>query len=306
MKTSVLHKTDTRFLAWTATHTDLVFNHGLDLPGMATFPLLETQDGRDIMRTVYRRQIEAAGSVGMGAMLVTPTFKASRQRAPEPYKADDAIANANARSVHFLKDLSLDYPDVPTLICGCIGPAGDAYAPESRSSIEQSKSAHSAQIEALAGAGVDLIGAYTFTSADDAVEAVHAAQELQKPIAVSFTVETDGCLPLGQNLVDVIEDVDRRTGQAVDHFMVNCAHPDHIRCALTGHDFGGRLLGVVVNASRKSHAELGRATELDAGDPEELGNDIAALCELIPDIRVVGGCCGTDARHLLDMARAVS
>jgi homocysteine S-methyltransferase len=89
------------------------------------------------------------------------------------------------------------------------------------------------------------------------------------------------------------------------YYVINCAHPDHFAGILEG---GGswlhRLRGIRANASRKSHAELDAATELDAGDPEELARDYCALRRSIPQLTVLGGCCGTDDRHVAAIARA--
>lgn len=293
---------DTVFLSWPATHTDLVFNHGIDLPGMAPFTLLETEEGKTVMRSILNKQIDAASSVGLGALLETPTFKASQRRAPENYRNAAKLSEVNANCVAFMADLRASRPGVPILISGLVGPSGDAYQPDDHTSDDRAEEIHSAQINAFKNAGADMVGAYTFTHASDAVGAVRAAGRAGIPIVVSFTVETDGRLPFGQSLAEVVAEVDERTNQAPAYYMVNCAHPDHLSNTLSGGDLGGRLKGLIVNASRKSHAELNNATELDAGDPEELGCQMGAILKRLPGLRDVGGCCGTDARHLSQIA----
>jgi len=116
-------------------------------------------------------------------------------------------------------------------------------------------------------------------------------------VVVAFTVETDGALPTGVALGDAIAEVDAATGSAAAYFMVNCAHPTHFEDVLAE---GGleRVVGLRANASTKSHAELDEAEELDQGDPGDLAERYRRLRLLMPNLTVVGGCCGTDERHI--------
>jgi S-methylmethionine-dependent homocysteine/selenocysteine methylase len=116
---------------------------------------------------------------------------------------------------------------------------------------------------------------------------------------ISFTLETDGKLPTGESLGYAIETVDRATSRFPAYYMINCAHPDHFREVLDGDaGWAQRVRGIRANASRKSHAELDDSTELDAGHPQELGEQYAELLLRFPRINVLGGCCGTDHRHV--------
>jgi homocysteine S-methyltransferase len=128
---------------------------------------------------------------------------------------------------------------------------------------------------------------------------VAAAAEAGVPGSISFTVETDGRLPSGQGLPEAIASVDGQTDAAAIYFMVNCAHPTHFGPVIErGGAWLGRLGGIRANASRKSHAELDSAPGLDSGDPEQLGAEYRALKPSIEHARVLGGCCGTDTRHV--------
>ena len=125
------------------------------------------------------------------------------------------------------------------------------------------------------------------------------------PVVISFTVETDGRLPSGMALREAIERVDAETGGAVTYFMINCAHPTHFTGVLEdGEAWLERIGGVRANASTKSHAELDEADELDEGDPAELAGQYRALRPRLPGVNVVGGCCGTDDRHVAAIADA--
>jgi S-methylmethionine-dependent homocysteine/selenocysteine methylase len=164
---------------------------------------------------------------------------------------------------------------------------------------------HAPQIAAFADSGADMVTGITITNAPEATGITRAACALGLPVAISFTLETDGRLPTGQGLAEAIEEVDATTGRGPAYYMINCAHPSHFATVLaTEADWVKRLGGLRANASRLSHAELNEATELDSGDPVELGEAYRALRTRHPHIVVLGGCCGTDHRHLAAIAAA--
>jgi homocysteine S-methyltransferase len=193
----------------------------------------------------------------------------------------------------------------PVVISGCIGPHDDGYDPAVQLDADAAQAYHATQIETFADTAADLVTALTMTYVEEAIGVARAAATAGIPAAISFTVETDGRLPSGQPLADAIGQVDAETGSAPAYFMVNCAHPTHFADVLAA-EAGSteRIRGLRPNASRMSHAELDEATELDSGDPADLGARSAALRATLPRLNVVGGCCGTDDRHVDAMARA--
>jgi homocysteine S-methyltransferase len=119
------------------------------------------------------------------------------------------------------------------------------------------------------------------------------------PAVISFTLETDGRLPSGERLEEAVERVDAETDSSPLYFMINCAHPSHFASVLEEPgDWKRRIGGVRANASRRSHRELDEATELDSGSPPELAGEYLELKQVLPEVRVLGGCCGTDTRHI--------
>jgi S-methylmethionine-dependent homocysteine/selenocysteine methylase len=163
---------------------------------------------------------------------------------------------------------------------------------------------HAWQIGVLSDAGVDRVTAFTLSYPEEAIGVVRAAVSAGVPVVPSFTVETDGRLPDGTSLADALQAVDGATDGAAEFFMVNCAHPTHIAPGLDSASVLGRIGGLRVNASALSHAELDEAEELDDGDPAELARDNAMLREMLPSIRLLGGCCGTDHRHVSQIVAA--
>ena len=192
------------------------------------------------------------------------------------------------------------------VISGCIGPRGDAYVDLGTMAPDQAAAYHAAQVGALADAGADIVSGLTLTNAAEAIGIVRAAADRAVPSVISFTVETDGNLPDGTALAAAITAVDEATDAAAAYFLINCAHPDHFGAMLdTDAASLGRLRGVKANASRLSHAELDESTELDDGDPPEFGAQLANLHAKHPHLNVLGGCCGTDTRHLAAIASAL-
>lgn len=283
--------------------TALIFLEGFDLPGFASFPLLETDEGMAALRRYFRDMLETARAHETGLILGTATWRASRGWGPSLGLSNDQIDEANRRSVAFAESLRDEFPDVPILIEGVLGPHGDAYAPDRILSAQEARDYHRPQIRVLTDAGADFIGAYTLSSLGEAIGIAEAAREVDMPVLLSFTVETDGRLSSGITLAEAIAQTDAATGSYPIWYGINCAHPDHFRDHLNG-NWIGRIGSIRANASRKSHAELDEATELDAGNPAELAQDYAELLGLLPQVRVLGGCCGTDHRHIAAIGKA--
>ncbi len=282
--------------------TVLVFHEGFDLPCFASFPLLEDDRGRAAMRRYFEPFLDTARQRDLPFVLDTATWRANPDWGAQLGYDTDRLAAVNRRAVEFAGELAGGRSDV--MINGVLGPRGDGYVVGEQMSADEATSYHSWQIGVLGEAGVARISALTLTYADEAIGVVQAAAAVGVPVVPSFTVETDGRLPDGTSIADAIVQVDDATGGAAEFFMVNCAHPTHIAAGLDGGPALKRVGGLRVNASALSHAELDEAEELDEGDPAALGRDNASLRDLLPSIRVLGGCCGTDHRHVAEIVTA--
>ncbi|WP_298435263.1 homocysteine S-methyltransferase family protein [uncultured Jannaschia sp.] len=284
--------------------TTLIFHDGFDLPQFAAYTLLETTEGRRALRAYFRRHLAIAADHGVGFLLEAPTWRASRDWGERLGHAPDRVARFNRDAIALLADLRTETPAVrPVVISGNIGPRGDGYAPDTTMTEDESQAYHAEQIGWLAQTDADMVTAVTLGTVAEGVGVIRAAHATGMPVVVSYTTETDGRLPDGTPLGRAIEETDARTDGAAAYFMVNCAHPDHFRPALeAGQGWLARIGGVRANASRMSHAELDEAAELDDGNPAELGRDYARLRRLLPNLTVLGGCCGTDHRHVEAMA----
>jgi S-methylmethionine-dependent homocysteine/selenocysteine methylase len=287
--------------------TTLVFHDGLDLPHFAAFDLLRQADGEHRMRAYFKRYIDLAKKHGVGIILESPTWRASADWGGLLGYSPRELAEANRKSIALLAEMRDDQETRQSriVISGCLGPRGDGYNPSELLSPQQAEAYHAEQIETFRNTEADMVCAITMTHADEAIGIVRAATRAGMPVAVSFTVETDGCLPTGQSIREAIEITDAETDNAPVYYMINCAHPTHFQGALeTSESWVNRIYGIRANASTCSHAELDAADELDDGDPQALGAQYRELRKLLNSLNVLGGCCGTDHRHIAAICNA--
>jgi homocysteine S-methyltransferase len=281
--------------------TSLIFHDGIDLPEFAAFPLLEDERGRDALRAYFRAYLDLAVARGTGVVVDTVTWRANPDWGARLGYDAAALDRVNRDAVAFARTLAEPAADggVPALVNGVVGPRGDGYDPEAFMTADAAEAYHGPQLASFAAAGADMTSAVTMTYPAEAIGIARAAGAHGLPVVVSFTVETDGRLPDGTPLGAAIEEVDASTGAAPIYYMINCAHPTHFEAVLD--DAGAwreRIGGLRANASTASHAELDEAEELDDGDPDDLGRRYGALRDRLPNVMVIGGCCGTDIRHV--------
>jgi S-methylmethionine-dependent homocysteine/selenocysteine methylase len=289
--------------------TTLVFHHGIDLPDFAAFPLLDTEVGRAALADYYQPYLDLGRRLGTPVVVDTPTWRANLDWGARLGYDAIRLAAVNRRAVEFVRELATDGPGVPVehVVDGVIGPRGDGYVIGETMSASEAAAYHGLQARAFAEAGAAMMTAVTMTYVDEAIGAVRAAGSVGLPVVISFTVETDGVLPSGEPLGDAIARVDGATDGAPAYYMVNCAHPAHFAEQLTtGAGWLARVKAIRANASRCSHAELDEATELDRGDVADLAGWYGRLTAILPDLRVVGGCCGTDHEHVAAIAESLA
>jgi len=296
------------FLTDAGLETDLIFNHGIEIPEFAAHTLLDDPAGRAAMTHYFRGFLELARLTRSGFILDCATWKAHRHWAADLGVGPEGLRRANEEAVRFAVELRHQYAqrNMPVVISAQIGPKGDAYAPDGKISAAEAEDYHAEQLHWLAATEVDMVSAMTHTQSSEAIGIARAAKAAGLPIVISFTVETDGHLPTGESLKSAIETVDATTGSIPAYYMINCAHPDHFADVLIDEPWLRRIRGLRCNASRKSHAELDESEHLDCGDPLELGEQYRMLISQMPWINVLGGCCGSDLRHVTAIVDAVS
>ena len=289
------------FLSDGGLETSLVYIDKIELPHFAAFPLLEDELGRERLKSYYVPYLElCAETPGAGFILETPTWRASSDWGTLLGVDAARLRELNTQAAQMMCSMRSRWAprlSGPIVVSGIIGPRGDGYIAEAPDSVDDAAGYHHSQAEALAAGGVDMIAAVTMTTSTEALGICMAAHRVGLAVAISFTVETDGRLPSGEALGDAIAKVDASAPPA--YFAINCAHPTHFENALSaGEPWIGRIRGLRANASTKSHAELDESTELDIGNPKDLAQRYRGLKDALPRLNVLGGCCGTDWRHL--------
>ena len=292
------------FLTDGGLETTLIFHRGIDLPAFAAFDLLKDDEGTGELRHYFEPYLELAAAHGAGFVLESPTWRANPRWAEEIGYSPPELDRMNRKAIALMEEIRAASEVSPIVISGCVGPHDDGYDPEVMLRADRAQEYHSTQIATFADTAADMVTAITMTYADEAIGIVRAAGAHGLPVVISFTVETDGRLPSGQPLAEAIEQTDAETGGGAAYFMINCAHPTHFEQVLDGGAWTERIRGVRANASTMSHAELDEAEELDDGDPADLGRRHAELRERLPRLTVLGGCCGTDHRHVAEIASA--
>ena len=327
------------YLTDSGLETVLIFQKQRELREFASFELVAPQesgeaDAKDIklLRDYFEEHVAVAAKHKMGLCVETVTWRASPDWGKKLGYEKAGLDDANTRAVRlflelkreWIKKYDLEKDDI--VVSGCIGPKGDGeshhellfrintqsintflgYQVGDLLSVEEYMTYHLPQMEVLKEAGADFLSALTLNSLEEALGIAQAAQKIKAPIVISFTVETDAKLPSGMELAQAISKIDKATNSYVSYYMINCAHPTHFAKLFHGKGRSNealkRVKGVRANASKMSHAELDDSEELDDGNPKELGQEIASLCKLHPEFTVLGGCCGTDVRHIESIA----
>jgi S-methylmethionine-dependent homocysteine/selenocysteine methylase len=295
------------FLTDGGIETTLIFREGLELPYFAAFDLLKHTKGTAALRRYFQTYAEMARRYGVGCILESATWRASMDWGAKLGYTAEAMAEMNLKSIALLHEIRDEYENEKTrmVISGCIGPRGDGYNPAALMREDEAEQYHAMQAQVFRDADADMVTAITMTYAAEAIGLTRAAKNAGMPVVISFTVETDGRLPTGQALEDAIAQVDDATANTPAYYMINCAHPTHFAGALAaGAPWLERIRGLRANASIKSHAELDEAKELDDGNLVELAGQYREFRDKLKKLNVLGGCCGTDHRHVEEFCKA--
>lgn len=289
------------FLTDGGLETTLIYHDGVDLPAFAAFDLLKDEAGTAVLRRYFRTYADIAHKRHVGIVLESATWRANADWGAQLGYDAAALDQANRKAIDLLLEIRAEYetPETEIVISGNLGPRGDGYNPSARMTAQQAFDYHAIQIETFRQTQADMVAAFTMNYVEEAIGIARAAKSLAMPVAISFTLETDGKLPSGQTLAQAIGQTDAATDSHPAYYLINCAHPTHFETVLQEDGpWKNRIYGLRANASRRSHAELDASTTLDAGDPQELAMQYAALQQRLPKLSVVGGCCGTDHRHV--------
>lgn len=299
---------DEVFLTDSGIETDLIYNHGLDLPDFAPFPLLESDEGRTTLLDYFRAHLDVASERGMGVVFETPTWRASPDWGERLGYDLERLAELNRDAVDLLRCIRDESrSSLPFVISGNVGPRADGYDDEALMTAAEAAEYHAWQVGVLAASGVDIVSALTVDYVAEGVGIADAAAGSQVPSVISFTTDVEGRLPDGTTVAHAIERIDSGSLAAPAYYMLNCTHPQHILQMLQDDaPWRRRIRGLRANASPLGLVEPDEGQPLDPGDIGEFGELMRQVHLVAPTITILGGCCGTDARHVRAIADAVT
>ena len=290
-----------KFLTDGGLETYMVFDKQQELPCFAAISLMDSEIGQKLLRDYCRKYLDIARNKGVGFILGTPTWRAHPAWASKLNYSEQKLRNLVEESVVMMEELRKEFEteSSPIVISTDLGPRGDGYVPSNLMTIAEAESHHAKLIEWIAPTAVDLVTGLTLNYVEEAIGLARASQQFDMPVVISFTVETNGKLPTGDTIAEAISRIDTETKAYPQHYMINCAHPTHFQSSITElGELAGRIRGIRANASKCSHAELDEADELDNGNPIDLSQDYKQLISSLDKLIVLGGCCGTDHRHI--------
>jgi homocysteine S-methyltransferase len=292
-------------LADGAVETRVMFRSDVRMdPDVQVAAMVGDPVGGPALRDVFAGYVSVARSHALPVVVGTPTFRASARYVQRAGLGVDGVERLNRAAVEFQRDVVRDAGDVRAWVAGVLGPAGDAYTPSEALDVDAARAYHAGQADVLARAGVDFLFAATFPSVGEATGAALAMRDTDVPAVVSFVLGADGRVLDGTDLASAVARVDDVC--APDWFSLSCIHPTLAARAL--HDAGAaveRVREVKANGAALTPEQL-VALDHPVADPP--GEWAAAMWSLRAEfgIPVLGGCCGTDDRHVDALAHLMA
>lgn len=270
-------------------------------PHIVHSSLVYDERGRSILRRIYKQYIDIVSKTGVPMIIFTPT----RRSNPEQIERAGLFGtDVNGDCTRFLMQTRSEYEEYSKsiFIGGLMGCRGDAYNPKEALSSEEAFSFHEEQANALANAGVDFLCGATLPAMSEAVGLAMAMAKTGKPYILSFVIRPNATLLDGNLLHETISRIDQFVTPQPLFYMTNCVHPTVLRKAIENGENSTnlvkqRLRGIQANTSSKSPEELDGSAELVSEDITTLVEEMVYLHNN-HKIKVLGGCCGTDERHI--------
>lgn len=233
------------FLSEGGTETEILYKYGFELPQFAMFPLLDDPKAVSKLQEMFRNYLDIVAKHGMSALIGGLDYRASPDWGELLGYSDDGLAEANHKSINFLRELANEYTsDIPEiLIQGLIGPRGDAYEKNLNITEIEAEDYHSVQLTTLKEANVDLALAITFNNIPESIGVARAAKKIGVPLAISLTLDSTSKLNSGPRLADAVSTIDDETDLAPEFYLINCSHPLEYEPAIESGDWINRIRG---------------------------------------------------------------
>lgn len=266
--------------------------------------LIYSENGRKALKELWSEYAQIARIYNLPFLATTPTRRTNQERVRRS-RFDSTLIRDN---VKFLREVQ-ELQNIEMYSGGLVGCKGDAYTGEYALDLKSSKDFHEWEIRLFADAGVDFIYAALFPNVEEAAGMALAIEKYKMHYIISFTIKKDGCLIDGTRISDAIKYIDSLTVSSPVCYMTNCVHPKTVYEALlqpynNNEVVHKRFKGIQVNTSALSYAELDNSLDLKTEEPAETAIDTVKLREISP-IQIFGGCCGTDGRHMNEIAKRI-
>ena len=272
-------------------------------PRLENALLLYDDAGRKSLQDVYKAYIEVAYDADLPIIVSSPTWRANRQRTQEVTVGE----GINGDGIRFLKNIRNEYDTFSSkiFIGGLIGCKNDCYRPEEGLQTDEAYSFHSWQIEKLAEENIDYLLAATIPALPEAIGIARAMGKTKIPYFISFVINRNGNILDGCSLQSAFDKIDAESPEPPLGYMINCAYPSFLNAAAQPGSVLERLMGFQGNASSLDHDQLDGANTLQSDSLEDWGNRMVVLNKNY-GIKILGGCCGTDVKHLRYIAAKLS
>lgn len=271
--------------------------------------LIYQEKGRATLAAIYRQYLDIGRRYTLPLLLSTPTWRAGRDRIAQ---AGLAGRDVNGDNTRFLAELRNSYAVYAqqVAICGLMSCRGDAYRPAEAMTTQAAGGFHAWQADALAAAGVDLLLAATLPALSEALGLARAQAATGLPYLISFVARPEGTLLDGTPLNVAIASIDSAITPRPLAYLINCTHASIFRSAMRHQSNSSplvreRVIGLLANTAALSPEELDDRHQLVEEVPETFGSSVSALHREL-GMKVLGGCCGTDQRHIECLARGLS
>ncbi len=279
-------------------------NGNLELdPFLVNSAFIYDDSKRTALETIYRQYLDIGNEFDLPLLISTPTWRASRERIDAAGYAGSDVNGDNIRFFDALRKRYGDYAN-KVVICGLMSCRGDAYSPADALAVDEAMAFHAWQAEKLAGS--DFLLAATLPALSEATGLAMALAATGRPYVISFVARPEGTLLDGTPLKEAIAAIDAAASPQPLAYLINCTHVSFARAALTDPVNSSslvrqRVIGLLANTAALSPEDLNNSTSLVEEDPETFGKSVAALHREL-GLKILGGCCGTDDRHIRALA----
>ena len=275
-------------------------------PHIANSAFIYDLPKRTVLAALYHQYLEIGHLHCLPMILTASTWRAQPERIAAAGCADRAVNADNLRLLQDLRQATGSYSS-QVMIGGLVGSRGDAYQPRAALSLADAHRYHAQQAEELAQAGADFLLGITLPALSEALGLGAALADTRRPYLLSFVVRPNGTLLDGTSLDIAINLIDQQTQPRPVGYLINCTHPDFAYAALThpvhcSPATRQRFIGILANTAALSPEALDGHAYLQSADPAVFASAMMRLHNEL-GLKILGGCCGTDDRHIRAIAQ---